>query len=246
MSVQIYQLPHSPYCLPITRALESLGIPFNVVNVANGDRAEVIRLTNGAYYQVPVLVHDGRIVFDGSAVAAEVTRRTTPGEPPPPHVGGYDGLDVAFYMDRIWAQGRLFPAALAGLQAILIPHIEGEVEGATFKLTDIHYLPTLTDLVDRVMTIRHKERRFGRGCVDQWRANHGALFATATELLRPFDTMVASQPFLLGPQPVYTDFALYGVLANLTYNDWNPFPPLPRLAEWFGRMKTFRFLQATT
>jgi glutathione S-transferase len=53
--------------------------------------------------------------------------------------------------------------------------------------------------------------------------------------------MVAGQPFLLGPQPVYADFALYGVLANLTYNDWNPFPPLPRLAEWFGRMKAFRF-----
>ena len=51
----------------------------------------------------------------------------------------------------------------------------------------------------------------------------------------------ATGPFLLGAQPVYTDFALYGVLANLTYNDWNPFPPLPQLAEWFGRMKAFRF-----
>jgi glutathione S-transferase len=241
MSVQIYQFPHSPYCLPITRALEALGVAFDVVNVSNADRSEIIRLTNGAYYQVPVLVHDGQIVFDGSEVAAEVTRRTTTGETPPPHVGGYDGLDVPRYVDRIWAQGRLFPAALAGLQAILIPHIEGEVEGATFKLADIHYLPTLTDLVERTMVVRHKERRFGRGCVDQWRANYEPMYAHATELLRPFDAMVAGQPFLLGPQPVYADFALYGVLANLTYNDWNPFPPLPRLAEWFARMKAFRF-----
>lgn len=227
MSVQIHQLAHSPYCLPITQVLEALGVPFDVVNVANGTRTEIIRLTNGAYYQVPVLVHDGRIVFDGSE-------------------GSTDGLDVARYVDRTWAQGRLFPATLAGLQAILIPHIEGEVEGATFKLTDIHYIPTITDLVDRVMTIRHKERRFGRGCLDQWRANCNSMYAHATELLRPFDAMVASQPFLLGPQPVYTDFALYGVLANLTFNDWNPFPPLPRLAEWFARMKAFRFQQETT
>lgn len=222
MSVQIYQLPHSPYCLPITRALEALGVAFDVVNVSNADRSEIIRLTNGAYYQVPVLVHDGKLVFDGSE-------------------GSADGLDVARYVDRTWAQGRLFPAALAGMQSLLVPHIEGEVEGATFKLADIHYVPTLTDLVERTMVIRHKERRFGRGCVDQWRANYEPMYAHATELLRPFDAMVAGQPFLLGAQPVYTDFALYGVLANLTYNDWNPFPPLPRLAEWFGRMKAFRY-----
>jgi glutathione S-transferase len=222
MNVQVLQFPHSPYCLPITRALEALGVAFNVANVSNADRSEIIRLTNGAYYQVPVLVHDGQIVFDGSA-------------------GSPDGLDVARYVDRTWAEGRLFPAALAGVQSLLVPHIEGEVEGATFKLTDIHYLPTLTDLVERVMVLRHKERRFGRGCVDQWRANYAPMYAQATELLRPFDAMVAGQSFLLGPQPVYADFALFGVLANLTYNDWNPFPPLPRLAEWFARMKAFRF-----
>ncbi len=241
MSVQIYQLPHSPYCLPITRALEALGVAFDVVNVSNADRSVIIRLTNGAHYQVPVLVHDGQIVFDGSEVAAEVTRRTTSGETPPPHVGGYDGLDVARYVDRTWAQGRLFPAALAGLQTILVPHLEGEIEGVTFKLADIHYVPALTDLVERVMVIRHKERRFGRGCVDQWRANRETLYAQATALFQPFEQMASAQPFLLGPQPVYTDFALYGVLENLTFNDWNPFPPLPRLAEWFARMKAFRF-----
>jgi glutathione S-transferase len=222
MSVQIYQLPHSPYCLPITRALEALGVAFDVVNVSNADRSVIIRLTNGAYYQVPVLVHDGKLVFDGSE-------------------GSSDGLDVARYVDRTWAQGRLFPAALAGVQSLLVPHIEGEIEGATFKLADIHYVPTLTDLVERTMVIRHKERRFGRGCVDQWRANYEPMYAHATELLRPFDAMVAAQAFLLGAQPVYTDFALYGVLANLTFNDWNSLPPLPRLAEWFTRMKTFRF-----
>jgi len=242
MKTAIYQLAHSPYCLPITRALEALGVAFDVVNVSNADRAEIIRLTHGAYYQVPVLVHDGKIVFDGSEVATEVTRRTATGEPAPPHVGGYDGLDVARYVDRTWAGGRLFPAALAGLQAMLVPHIEGEIEGVTFKLADIHYVPAIPDLVERVMVIRHKERRFGRGCVDQWRANRDALFAQATTLLQPFEHMAAVQPYLIGAQPVYTDFALYGVLANLTYNDWNPFPPLPRLADWFVRMKTFRYV----
>ena len=69
------------------------------------------------------------------------------------------------------------------------------------------------------------------------------MFVQATTLLRPFDQMPVAQPFLLGAQPVYADFALYGVLANLTYNGWNPFPPgLPRLADWFARMKGFQYL----
>ena len=225
MSITLYQLPHSPYCLPITRALGALGVAFEVVNISNADRGVIIRLTNGAYYQVPLLVHDGQFAYAGSA-------------------GGTDQLEleVARYVDRVWGQGRLFPTTLEGLQSLLIPHIEGEVEGATFKQTDIHYIPTITDLVERTMTLRHKERRFGRGCVDQWRANYDSIFAQATALLVPFDQMLISQPFLLGGQPVYADFALYGVVANLTFNDWNPFPPgLPRLADWFARMKTFRF-----
>ena len=244
MAVILYQLPHSPYCLPITRALGALGVAFEVVDVSNADRSTIICLTNGAYYQVPVLAHDGKLVFDGCGVAAEVTRRTAPANPtaPPPHVGGYDGLDVPRYIDRVWGRGRLFPTEQEGLQALLVPHIESEIEGATFKLTDVHYIPAITDLVERVMTLRHKERRFGRGCVDQWCADHVAMSARVAALLVPFDAMLFGPPFLLGEQPVYADFALYGVLANLTYNDWNPFPSgLPHLADWFARMKIFQF-----
>ena len=223
MAVTVYQLPHSPYCLPITRALGAFGVAFDVVDISNADRGVIIRLTQGAYYQVPVLVHDGTIVHDGYA-------------------GPSDGLDVPRHIDRVWGGGRLFPAEHEGVQALLVPHIEGEVEGATFKLADIHHVPAIADLVERTMVIRHKERRFGRGCVERWRADHGAMSAQATALLVPFDQMLVGHPFLLGEQPVYADFALYGVLANLTFNDWNPFPSgLSRLAGWFARMKVFRF-----
>jgi glutathione S-transferase len=199
-----------------------MAVPFEVVNVSNGNRADIIQLTGGRYYQVPVLVHDGKVVFDGSE-------------------GGDDGLDVPRYLDRIWGGGRLFPPALEGVQSILVAHIEGDVELATFKLSDIHHVSAIPDLVERVMVIRHKERRFGRGCLDQWRANQGGLYAEATRLFRPFDAMLAHHSFLLGDQPVYTDFALFGVLANLTFNDWNPLPPLPALAAWYKRMASFRF-----
>ena len=55
MNLTVYQLEHSPYCIPITRALGALGVPFATRNVSNADRREVIELTRGGYYQVPVL-----------------------------------------------------------------------------------------------------------------------------------------------------------------------------------------------
>ena len=216
----LYQFPHSPYCLPISRALEALGVGFDVVNVSNGNRAELIRLTGGAYYQVPVLKAGDRLVFDS----------------------GGDGLDVPRFIDREFGGGRLFPESLEGLQQILVPHIENTVEIPVFKLTDIHYIPSIPDPVERGMVIRHKERRFGRGCVDQWRAGQESLLAEAVALLKPFELIVAGQPFLLGATPAYTDFALYGILANLTFHGWNPFPEgLPHLRRWFSRISVHTF-----
>jgi glutathione S-transferase len=220
MKPVIYQLAHSPYCLPITRALEALGVEHTVVNVSNGDRSEIIRLTGGAYYQVPVVQYGERVLFD---------------------LGG-DGLDVPRFIDREFGGGRLFPREFEGLQLILVPHIENNIELPVFKLTDIHYVPAIADMVERALVIRHKERRFGRGCIDQWRAGKDALVAEAVSLLKPFDLIVAQKPFLVTDTPVYTDFALYGILANLTYNGWNPFPGgLPDLQRWFTTMQSFRY-----
>ena len=114
MSLTVYQLEHSPYCIPITRALGALDQPYETRNVPNGDRREVIEITNGAYYQVPVIVHDGKIVFESSS----------------------SSIDVARYVDGALGGGRLFPSDWEGLQRIVIPYIEDNVESVTFKLVD--------------------------------------------------------------------------------------------------------------
>ena len=220
MKPVVHQLAHSPYCLPVTRALEALGVAYTVVNHSNADRSALLRLTGGAYYQVPVVEWNGALVYDRSA----------------------EGLDVPRFLDREFAAGRLFPAAVEGLQRILVPHIENEVEIPVFKLTDIQYIPSIADVAERGMVVRHKERRFGRGCVDQWRASSSDLVAEAVRRMTPYDLMAAQGPFLLGEQPVYTDFALYGILANLTYNGWNAFPEgLPNLRRWYDRISVFQF-----
>ena len=54
MSVELYEMEHSPYCIPIAQALIALGVPYESKIVPNWDRGDVIRLTKGAYYQVPL------------------------------------------------------------------------------------------------------------------------------------------------------------------------------------------------
>ncbi|MFZ4683026.1 MAG: glutathione S-transferase family protein [Terrimicrobiaceae bacterium] len=220
MGVTVYQFEHSPYCIPITRALEALGVAFAVHNVSNADRSEIIRLTDGKYYQVPVLGHDGKIIYESSPVST----------------------DVAHYVDATFAKGRLFPAAHEGLQRIVVDHLENEVEGVTFRLVDPPYLRSITDPAERVMIVRHKERKFGAGCVEAWAAQRAELSEAAKTLLEPYDLTLRHSPFLFGETPVYADFALFGILGNLTYRDYNPLPNgLDALGQWFARMQTFRF-----
>lgn len=220
MSLLIYQMAHSPFCIPITAALDSLGIAYETREVPNGDRREIIELTGGAYYQVPVLAHDGAIIFESGA----------------------DSQDVAQYLDRTFAGGQLFPAALAGPQQCVIEFLENEVEARGFKLADIHFVPGISDLVARTMVVRHKERRFGRGCVEKWRVEAAEIRAELDALLARFETTLGQQPFLFGETPVYADFLLHGVMGNFLYKGWNALSPAqPALAAFREHIVAFRF-----
>lgn len=220
MSLTVYQFAHSPYCLPITRALEALDVQFAIRNVSNADRREIIELTKGAYYQVPVLVHNGRVIFESYA----------------------DSLDIARFVDKTFGGGRLFPTEHEGLQRLVIAHLEDDVEGVTFRLVDPPYLAGIEDVLERTMIIRHKERKFGRGCVEAWAAGREDLAKTARGLLEPYDLALQHRPFLFGDSPVYADFALFGILGNLTYKNFNRLPEgFAALASWYERIKAFRF-----
>ncbi len=220
MSLTVYQFAHSPYCLPITRALEALDVQFATRNVSNADRREIIELTNGAYYQVPVVVHDGRVIFESSA----------------------ESLDIARYVDKNFGAGRLFPVEHEGLQRLVIAHLEDEVESVTFRLVDPPYLAALESTLERTMIVRHKERKFGRGCVKAWADNRGELESAARALLEPYELTLQHRPFLFGEAPLYADFALFGILGNLTYGNYNRLPVgFAALATWFERIREFRF-----
>jgi len=211
--IELIQFPWSPYCIVQRRILEFSGTRFKIINMSSGDRSLVWRLTRERYYEVPV-------VRDGKAVIFEV---------------GGDSQVIAKYLDAKLQLG-LFPWDLEGVQSIIWRYIENEVEGASFRLNDI-YWREVVPAADRGAYVRHKERKFGRGCIDQWRVQQKALLAQLEQRLLPLEEMLLHKPFLLDRRPRFVDFDLYGILGNFLYSGHYRLPGShTRLRKWHKRM----------
>ena len=220
--IELIQFPWSPFCIVQRRILEFAGAKFKIVNIPNGDRSLVWRLSKQRYYGVP-------IIRDGKSVIFEVNE---------------DSQVIAKYLDSKLHLG-LFPWAYEGIQSILWRYIENDIEGVGFKLNDI-YWREMVPPSDRVRFLRHKERKFGRGCLDQWRGQQKDLLAQLEQRLVPFEEMLMYRPFLLDERPRFVDFDLYGMLGNFLYSGHYRLPAAhTQLRQWHRRMTRIRFNSST-
>lgn len=212
--IELIQLPYSPFCIVIRRLLEYARVRFKLTDItAASDRSVIWRLTRQRYYQVPVL-------RDGRSVLFETNE---------------DSQVIAKYLDAKLGLG-LFPRELAGVQQVLWRYFEREVEAVAFKLNNAHYREWMP-ASEWLPFLRWKERRFGRGCLDQWREQQGPLLAELIYKLAPTEQMLLGKPFLLGPQPLFADFDLYGMLGNYLYGGCTELPAdYPLLRDWYARM----------
>lgn len=211
--IELVQFPWSPFCIVQRRILEFSGTPFRIVNIPNGDRSLVWKLTRQRYYGVP-------IIKDGKSVVFEVAD---------------DSQVIAKYLDSKLQLG-LFPWNLEGVQSILWRHIENEIEGPCFRLNDI-YWREMVPVSDRVRFLRHKERKFGRGCIDDWKDQRQKLLKELEEKLIAFEEMLMYRPYLLDERPRFVDFDLFGMLGNFLYSGHYRLPAKhSHLREWHRRM----------
>ena len=211
--IELIQFPWSPFCLVQRRILEYARTRVRIRNIPLNDRSVVWRMTRERYYQVPVLKHGRNVLFETDEHSQVLAK----------------------YVDNTFKLG-LFPALLEGEQSILWRYIENEVEGFAFRLNDVYYREFVRRQ-DQVGFIRHKERRFGRGCLEQWRSQQTELLDGLTKCLLPFEEMLGHRPYLLGERPRFVDFDLYGILANFLYTGHYELPaPHARLREWFPRI----------
>jgi glutathione S-transferase len=215
--IELVQFPWSPFCLVQRRILEYSGVRFKITNIPPQDRSRVWKITRQRYYGVPVLM-------DGRADIFEVSD---------------DSQVIAKYLDSKLRLG-LFPAESEGVQSILWRFIENEVEGATFRLNDIYYQENVRP-ADQLQYLRFKERKFGRGCIDDWRARQKEWLKKLEELLLPFEEMLLHHSFLLGEHPRFVDFDLHGMLANFLYSGHYHLPARhSQIQKWHRRMSRLR------
>ena len=195
------------------RILEFAGARFKITNIPSHDRSLVWRLTKHRYYGVP-------IVRDGKSVIFEVNDNSQV---------------IAKYLDGRLRLG-LFPWELEGVQSLLWRWIENDVEGVGFKLNDI-YWREFVPASEQLPFLRHKERKFGRGCLETWKAQQAALLAQLEQVLVPFEEMLLFRPFLLDQRPRFVDFDLYGILGNFLHSGHYRLPAAHNhLRQWHRRM----------
>ncbi|HLX96151.1 MAG TPA: glutathione S-transferase family protein [Verrucomicrobiae bacterium] len=215
--IELIQFPWSPFCIVQRRILEFSGAPFKITNIPSTDRSLVWRLTRERYYGVPIIKHGKNVVFELND----------------------DSQVIAKYIDEELALG-LFPPELEGVQSILWRYIENEIEGATFRLNDIYWKERIPK-ARQVHWLRHKERKFGRGCIDQWRKQQNDWLKLLEQRLLPFEEMLAHNSFLLGEQPRFVDFDLFGMLENFLYSGHFELPAAhSQVKDWHRRLSRLK------
>ncbi len=218
--LELIQLPWSPYCCVQRRILEFSGARFKTINIHATDRSLVWKLTRQRYYQVP-------IIKDGRTVMFEI---------------GPNSQAIAKYLESKLRLG-LFPAEFEGVQDLLWRFLENDVEECTFKLNDI-YFREFVPAADHLGHLRWKERKFGAGCIEQWRDRQPALLAELEQRLSPFEQMLATRRYLLDGRPRFVDFDLWGMLANFLYSGhYKISRELPNIAGWYRRMTNVSLAQ---
>jgi glutathione S-transferase len=211
--MKLYRLTYSCYARKAEMVLDLLKVDYDCIDVVFGDRSELATLTGG-YIQVPVFQDDdGTVVVDSRAICARLVGRE-PGK-------------------------RLVPSPWEGPIWAYADWCDGPLEEVMFRIaTPLAREGFFKDPWERALYVFVKERKFGKGCVDEWARTHEDLVARAAELLEPSRETLARRPFLFGDAPTLADAALYGQLVMLEFVD----PKLPArlgagLPGWMRRLE---------
>lgn len=216
--LELIQFPYSPFCIVQRRILEYSGVRFKIRNIPNDDRTLVWKLTKQRYYQVPILKDGPEVLFE-----------TDP-----------NSQVIAKYIEEELELG-LFPNEWEGVQDILWMHIEDQIEGLTFRLNDIYWEENVPGK-EQLNFLRFKERKFGRGCIEQWKEQQGSMLAELEQKLMTFEQMLETREYLLDDKPRFVDFDLFGMLGNFLYSGHYELPVAhSRLSAWYKRMAKVKF-----
>ncbi|TDI42215.1 MAG: glutathione S-transferase family protein [Acidobacteria bacterium] len=78
MTLRLYQIAGCPYCRKVSRALEQLGLEYQVVEIDPDLRSEVKKISGQE--KVPVLVDGDRVITDSTAILRHLVDYSSGGE----------------------------------------------------------------------------------------------------------------------------------------------------------------------
>jgi glutathione S-transferase len=212
-AMRLYQFSYSPYAAKVRKCLELKGLAYDVVEVPYLDRRELLEVSGGI--MIPVLVEGGEVIADSARITAWLDERHAPSLRPGALVGAATAVEA-------WADNVLEDVAFR----LAAPAIEPRMAAREGGRSDA---PALFRLV--------KERRFGVGALDQWRAEAPILGARLAALLAPWARTLTQQPFLLGERPTVADTAVWGQLFMI--EDALPgrvHELAPGMSDWYRRV----------
>lgn len=216
--MKLYQFAYSPFAAKVRKCLELKGLAFAAIDVPFLDRRQLMEVSGGAI-MVPVLADGDTVVRDSARITEYLDERYAPSLRPAP-------LTATATVFEAWADQLLEDVAFR----LAAPAIETRIADINQGREDARALFRFT-----------KERKYGSGCLDSWRAAAGELRQRMSALLAPLAHSLTHQPFLLGQQATLADAAVFGQLAMIEWalpgtvaTSW------PGLAAWYVRVDAAR------
>ena len=211
--IKLYRFDYSPYARKVQKVLDLLQLPYQVIDVPYGDRNELATLTGG-YIQVPVLVTDkGKVVVDSRAICEELLQGA--------HA---EKLTPSPWQGPIWAY---------------TDWCDNLLEDVLFRIASPMIRHRFSSPSDQGFYVFIKERKFGKGCVEDWAKNRATLIKKAQEMLTPSFKTLRQRPFLFGDAPTLADAALYGEYVMLKTADAELCNEIsPDFEKWAVRLET--------
>lgn len=210
--ITLYRFDYSCYALKVQMLLDLLALPYETVEVPYGNRSELATLT-GDYVQVPVLqMEDGQVIVDSRRICEALLRK--------------------------YPNEAVLPAALQGPVWGYADWCDSQLEDVMFRLASPGIRERFSGYWERALFTFIKERKYGQGCVDQWRLQQDLLIEQARMLLAYTRQTLHHQPYLFGDRPTLADAALYGQFAMLKAADAQlPDRIEPVFADWMHRLE---------
>ena len=206
--MRLYQFTYSPFAAKVRIALKLKHLDCELAEVPYTNRAELVKVSGGI--GIPVLIDGATVISDSPRITAHLETKSGPSLRSNPLA-----VVLEQWADN-WFEETAFRLACPGLEDRM-GATQGEEARLMFRLV--------------------KERRYGAGCISQWRAEQAKYSAETKSMLAPIVEAVRATGFVLGNSASVADAAVAGQLhmVEAAIPGWVK-REVPALAEWYAAL----------